>query len=88
MARCQKRSKAPKRPVTFNAAERLGAFGLAQWWAGRTAWPIGERTAYDDLSALACMSALAKWLRHSFPGLVNQVSQVPVPRSGEGCYRG
>jgi hypothetical protein len=54
-----KRSETPERPVTFKAAEDLGAFELAQLWADRTAWPISERTAYAEL---ACMSALAKWL--------------------------
>lgn len=39
--------------------EDLGAFGLAELWADRTAWPMNEGTAYDEL---ACMSALAKWL--------------------------
>jgi hypothetical protein len=58
----QRRSATPERPVTFNAAERLGAFELAQLWADRTAWPIEERTPYDELSELACMSALAWWL--------------------------
>ncbi len=57
-----KRSEAPERPITFNAAENLGAFQLAELWADRTAWPITERTAYDELAELACMSALAKWL--------------------------
>ncbi len=57
-----KRSEAPERPITFNAAENLGAFQLAELWADRTAWPIIERTAYDELAELACMSALAKWL--------------------------
>jgi hypothetical protein len=57
-----KRSETPERPITFNAAEDLGAFELAQLWADRTAWPISERTAYDELAELATMSALAKWL--------------------------
>lgn len=57
-----KRSETPERPVTFRAAEDLGAFELAQLWADRTAWPINERTAYDELAELATMSALAKWL--------------------------
>jgi hypothetical protein len=50
------------RPVTFRAAENLGALDLAQLWADRTAWPIEERTQYDELSELAVMSALSKWL--------------------------
>ena len=50
--------KPPPRPVTFRAAEGLGAFELAQLWADRTAWPIDERTQYDELSELAVMSAL------------------------------
>jgi hypothetical protein len=51
------------RPITFRAAEDLGAFELAQLWADRTAWPISERTAYDELAELARMSALAKGWR-------------------------
>jgi len=58
----RKRSETPERPITFNAAENLGAFELAQLWADRTAWPLSERTAYDELAELATMSALAKWL--------------------------
>jgi hypothetical protein len=58
----RKRSETPERPIIFNAAEDLGAFELAQLWADRTAWPINERTAYDELAELATMSALAKWL--------------------------
>jgi hypothetical protein len=57
-----KRSETPERPITFNAAEDLGAFQLAELWADRTAWPITERTAYDELAELATMSALATWL--------------------------
>jgi hypothetical protein len=34
----QRRSNAPERPVTFNAAERLGAFELAQLWSDRMAF--------------------------------------------------
>jgi hypothetical protein len=56
-----KRSETPERPITFRAAEDLGAFQLAEQWADRTAWPISERTAYDELAELATMSALAKW---------------------------
>ena len=63
----RKRSETPGRPITFNAAEDLGAFGLAELWADRTAWPMNERTAYDELAELACMSALAKWLRRWQP---------------------
>ena len=56
-----KRSETPERPITFNAAENLGAFELALLWANRTAWPLSDRTPYDELAELACMSALAKW---------------------------
>jgi hypothetical protein len=56
------RDETPSRPITFRAAENLGAFELAQLWADRTAWPIDERTQYDELSELAVMSALGKWL--------------------------
>jgi hypothetical protein len=63
----RRRSDPPERPVTFNAAERLGAFELAALWADRMAWPIDERTPYDELSELACMSALAWWLTQWMP---------------------
>jgi hypothetical protein len=62
MISSHKRPEAPERPITFNAADDLGAFQLAELWADRTAWPITERTAYDELAELATMSALAKWL--------------------------
>jgi hypothetical protein len=64
MNRSHRRAEAgvPERPITFRAAEDLGAFELAQLWADRTAWPLNDRTAYDELAELACMSALAKWL--------------------------
>jgi hypothetical protein len=64
MNRSHKRpeSGAPERPITFRAAEDLGAFELAQLWADRTAWPLNERTAYDELAELACISALTEWL--------------------------
>jgi len=64
MNRSHKRAEsgAPERPITFRAAEDLGAFELAQLWVDRAAWPLNERTAYDELAELACMSALAKWL--------------------------
>jgi hypothetical protein len=60
MNRSRKRADAdaPERPITFRAAEELGAFELAQLWADRTAWPIDERTSYDELAELAVMSAL------------------------------
>jgi len=60
-------TKTPPRPITFRAAEDLGAFELAQLWADRTAWPIDERTLYDELSELAVMSALGAWLRRWQP---------------------
>lgn len=58
-----KRDETPSRPITFRAAEDMGAFELAQLWTDRTAWPINDRTQYDELSELAVMSALGKWLR-------------------------
>ena len=57
-----KRDEPPARPITFRAAEDLGPFELAQLWCDRTAWPIDERTQYDELSELAVMSALGAWL--------------------------
>ena len=62
-----KRDETPARPITFRAAEDLGPFELAQLWADRTAWPLDERTQYDELSELAVMSALATWLRRWQP---------------------
>jgi hypothetical protein len=67
MTRSPKRSEAPERPVTFNAAERLGAFELAALWADRMAWPVDDRTPYDELAELACMSALRWWLERWLP---------------------
>ncbi len=58
---------APERPITFRAAEDLGAFELAHLWADRVAWPLNGRTAYDELAELAVMSALATWLRRWKP---------------------
>jgi hypothetical protein len=57
-----KRPEAPERPITFRAAEDVNPFELAELWADRMAWPVSERTAYDELAELAVMSALAKWL--------------------------
>ena len=62
-----KRDEIPARPIRFRAAEDLGAFELAQLWSYREAWPIDERTAYDELSELAVMSVLAAWLRRCRP---------------------
>jgi hypothetical protein len=62
-----KRDETSPRPITFRAAENLGAFELAQLWADRTAWPIDDRTHYDELSELAVMSALGAWLRRWQP---------------------
>jgi hypothetical protein len=67
MNRSRKRSNTPSRPITFRAADDLGAFELAQLWTDRTAWPIDERTQYDELSELAVMSALGEWLRRWQP---------------------
>jgi hypothetical protein len=62
MISSRERPEAAGRPVTFHAAESLGPFELAQLWADRTAWPVDERTAHDELAELACMSALAELL--------------------------
>jgi len=67
MNRSRKRDETPSRPITFRAAEDLGAFELSQLWADRTAWPIDERTQYDELAELAVMSALATWLHRWQP---------------------
>jgi hypothetical protein len=60
-------SEVPERPITFNAAEGLGAFELAELWADRSAWPLRNRTEYDELAELACMAALARWLTRWLP---------------------
>lgn len=76
--RLRQRGRQPDEPITqafrgavaadhLRAAEDLGAFELAQLWADRTAWPIDERTQYDELAELAVMSALATWLRRWQP---------------------
>ncbi len=62
MIRSKRQADTPLRPVTFAAADSIGAFELAQLWSDRTAWPIDDRTAYDELAELATMSALATWL--------------------------
>jgi len=67
MIRSHKRAEGSERPITFNAAERLNAFDLAHLWADRTAWPIDERTHYDELAELACMAALTAWLGRWIP---------------------
>ncbi len=53
----------PSRPITFRAAKELRAFALAELWCDRTAWPLTDRTQYDELAELAVMSGLAAWLR-------------------------
>ena len=60
-------SDTPERPITFRAAEDLGAFELAQLWADWRAWPVDERSRYDELAELAVMTALATWLRRWQP---------------------
>ena len=60
-------SDTPERPITFRAAEDLGAFELAQLWADRMAWPVEERSQYDELAELAVMTALATWLHRWQP---------------------
>jgi hypothetical protein len=67
MIQSRKRSDPPPRPITLSAAEDLGPFELAELWADRIAWPLNERTPYDELAELAVMSALANWLRRWQP---------------------
>jgi hypothetical protein len=67
MNRSRNRSEPLSRPITFRAAQELGPFELAQLWIDRTAWPIDERTQYDELAELAVMSALASWLHRWQP---------------------
>jgi hypothetical protein len=62
-----KRDKTPSRPITFRAAEELGAFELARLWGDSTAWELVRRSKYDELAELAVMSALAAWLRRWQP---------------------
>jgi hypothetical protein len=63
MIQSRKRSAPPPRPITFRAAEDLNLFELAELWADRMAWPVDERTQYDELAEIAVMSALGKWLQ-------------------------
>jgi hypothetical protein len=58
-----KHDEPPSRPLTFRVAHDL----VAKLWVGSAAWPIDERTQYDELSELAVMSALGKWLRQWQP---------------------
>jgi hypothetical protein len=37
-------SDVPELPISFNAAENLGAFELKELWADRSAWPVRDRT--------------------------------------------
>jgi hypothetical protein len=67
MIQSRKRSEPPPRPITFRAAEDLNPFDLAELWADRSAWPVDERTQYDELAELAVMYALAKWLQRWQP---------------------
>lgn len=67
MIQSRKRSDPPPRPITFRAAEELGAFELAKLWADCTAWPMTERTPYDELAELAVMSALGTWIQRWQP---------------------
>jgi len=60
-------SDVPERPITIKAAEGLGAFQLAELWADRMAWPLRDRTVYDELAELACMAALSEWLTRWLP---------------------
>jgi hypothetical protein len=63
----RKPSEVPTRPITFRAAEGIGAFELAKLWADSSAWILVDRTQYDELAELAVMSALATWLRRWQP---------------------
>jgi hypothetical protein len=67
MIQSRKRSDPPPRPITFRAAEDLNPFELAELWADRGAWPVDDRTPYDELAELAVMSALGSWLRRWQP---------------------
>jgi hypothetical protein len=62
-----KGDETPPRPITFRAAEDLGALELARLWADGSAWELVDRTQYDELAELAVMSALAAWLRRWQP---------------------
>jgi hypothetical protein len=62
-----KHDEPPARPIMFRVAEDLGPFDLAQLWSDCKAWPIDDRTQYDELSELTVMCALATWLRRWQP---------------------
>jgi len=57
MNRSQKHDETPLLPITFRAAEELGAFELAHLWADSVAWSLNDRTQYDELAELAIIRA-------------------------------
>lgn len=67
MGRSAKASDPPSRPITFRAAEDMGPFELARLWVDTTAWPVAERSKYDELAELAVMSALETWMHRWQP---------------------
>jgi hypothetical protein len=62
-----KHDEPPSRPITFRAAEDLGALELARLRADSSVWALTDRTQYDELAELAVMSALGTWLRRWLP---------------------
>lgn len=67
MGRSARVSDPPSRPITFRAAEDMGPFELARLWVDTTAWPVAERSKYDELAELAVMSALETWMHRWQP---------------------
>ena len=62
--------------VTFDEAERVGAFELASRWAGRLSWSFGDRAASEELAGLV----------HAAGPLANPVAADPYPQGGP-CRR-
>ena len=68
--------------------EDLGPFDLAQLWCDRTAWPIDDRTQYDELSELAVMSALGQVASSvATNGHPRRDPRGRPSRGGSGCGR-
>lgn len=53
--------------TTFGEADDLGPYELARLWGDPLTWPALDRTAADELSELAVMSALRAWLQRWQP---------------------
>jgi hypothetical protein len=58
MIQIPQRSDPSPRPFRSARPKTSTHSSWPELWADRTAWPIGNRTPYDELAELAVMSAL------------------------------